>query len=128
MRNKLDVQSSAVTYARHYCTPATVSQQGRSHLVPGLCSVLQINVEGAVTVVKHIADSHDTSGLSTGRQEVLYGTHNGVLGQLFLDHQSVKQGWLLKPSQHKGDKPYHTVMHPVPGRRVTIEASLAESL
>ncbi|DBB10076.1 hypothetical protein WJX82_004052 [Trebouxia sp. C0006] len=62
----------------------------------------QINVEGAVTVVKHIADSHDTSGLSTGRQEVLYGTHNGVLGQLFLDHQSVKQGWLLKPSQHKG--------------------------
>jgi hypothetical protein len=73
--------------------------------------VLQINVEGAVTVVKHIADSHDTSGLSTGRQEVLYGTHNGVLGQLFLDHQSVKQGWLLKPSLHKGDQPYHTVVH-----------------
>ena len=64
---------------------------------------LQINVEGAVTVVKHIADSHDSSGLNTGRQEVLYGTHNGVLGQLFLDHQSVKQGWQLKPDQHKGD-------------------------
>ena len=56
-----------------------------------------------MTVVKHIADSHDSSGLNTGRQEVLYGTHNGVLGQLFLDQQSVKQGWQLKPDQHKGD-------------------------
>jgi len=86
--------------------PASVSQ----FPIPGMCPVLQINVEGAVTVVKHVADSHDTSGLSTGRQEVLYGTHNGVLGQLFLDHQYVKQGWLLKPSQHKGDQPYHTLL------------------
>lgn len=55
-----------------------------------------------MTVVKHIADSHDASGLNTGRQEVLYGTHNGVLGQLFLDHQTAKQGFVLKSSQHKG--------------------------
>jgi hypothetical protein len=96
--------------------PASVREQGTPCPIPDLCPVLQINVEGAVTVVKHIADSHDTSGLSTGRQEVLYGTHNGVLGQLFLDHQSVKQGWLLKPSQHKGDKPYNTVVHLMKGK------------
>lgn len=63
---------------------------------------LQINVEGAVTVVKHIADSHDACGLNTGRQEVLYGTYNGVLGQLFLDHQTAKQGWQKKSDVHKG--------------------------
>ena len=56
-----------------------------------------------MTVVKHIAESHDASGLNTGRQEVLYGTHNGVLGQLFLDHQTAKQGFVLKPAQHKGE-------------------------
>ena len=64
---------------------------------------VQISVEGAVTVVKHIVDSHDTSGLNTGRQEVLYGTHNGVLGQLFLDHQTAKPGWQMKSDAHKGD-------------------------
>ena len=64
--------------------------------------MLQISVEGAVTAVKHIADSHDPSGLITGRQEVLYGTLNGVLGQLFLDQQTVKHGWNLKPILHKG--------------------------
>ena len=65
--------------------------------------ILQISVEGAVTVVKHIVDSHDASGLNTGRQEVLYGTHNGVLGQLFLDHQTARQGWQMKSVVHKGD-------------------------
>lgn len=64
--------------------------------------MLQINVEGAVTIVKHIADSHDASGLNTGRQEVLYGTHNGVLGQLFLDQQTAKQGWQMRSDVHKG--------------------------
>lgn len=67
---------------------------------------MQINVEGAVSVVKHIADSHDASGLNTGRQEVLYGTHNGVLGQLFLDHQTSKQGWQMRSDSHKGITPY----------------------
>lgn len=56
-----------------------------------------------MTVVKHITDSHDSSGLNTGRQEVLYGTHNGVLGQLFVDRQAVKQGWQVKATQHKGN-------------------------
>lgn len=56
-----------------------------------------------MTVVKHIADSHSASGLNTGRQEVLYGTSNGVLGQLFLDHQTAKQGWQMKSDMHKGD-------------------------
>lgn len=65
-------------------------------------AAVQINVAGAVTVVKHIADSHDASGLNTGRQEVLYGTSNGVLGQLFLDHQTAKQGWQMKSDVHKG--------------------------
>lgn len=63
---------------------------------------LQISVEGAVTAVKHIADSHDATGLNTSRAEVLYGTHNGILGQLFLDHMTVKKGWQLKSSVHKG--------------------------
>ena len=55
-----------------------------------------------MTAVKHIADSHDASGLNTGRAEVLYGTHNGILGQLFLDHMAAKKGWTLKSSCHKG--------------------------
>lgn len=74
-------------------------------------SALQINVEGAVTVVKYIADSHDASGLNTGRQEVLYGTHNGVLGQLFLDHQTIKQGWQLRSDVHKGIEAYASRLH-----------------
>ena len=79
------------------------------HMIRSRCDV-QINVEGAVTVVQHIHDSHDTSGLNTGRQEVLYGTHNGVLGQLFLDQQAVKQGFVLKPGPHKGQALMH-VLH-----------------
>ena len=63
-----------------------------------------------MTVVKHIADSHDTSGLNTGRQELLYGTHNGVLGQLFLDHQTVKQGWQMRSDVHKGITPYASIL------------------
>ena len=74
-------------------------------------SALQINVEGAVTVVKHIADSHNASGLNTGRQEVLYGTHNGVLGQFFLDHQTSKQGWQMRSDVHKGITPYASRLH-----------------
>lgn len=68
----------------------------------GVLSAVQISVEGAVTAVKHIADSHDATGLNTGRAEVLYGTHNGILGQLFLDHMTVKKGWQIKSSVHKG--------------------------
>lgn len=63
---------------------------------------MQISVEGAVTAVKHIADSHDATGLNTGRAEVLYGTHNGILGQLFLDHMTIKNGWKMKSTSHKG--------------------------
>ena len=73
-----------------------------AHVYPINLSTSQINVEGAVTIVKHIADSHDASGLNTGRQEVLYGTHNGVLGQLFLDQQTAKQGWQMRSDVHKG--------------------------
>ena len=65
--------------------------------------LVQISVEGAVTAVKHIADSHDATGLNTGRAEVLYGTHNGILGQLFLDHMTVKNGWKMKSTSHKGE-------------------------
>lgn len=63
-----------------------------------------------MTAVKHIADSHDASGLNTGRAEVLYGTHNGILGQLFLDHMAAKKGWTMKSSVHKGVP--LSLMHP----------------
>ena len=66
-------------------------------------ALLQAAADSAVTVVRFIADSHDRSPLNSGRKEVLYGTEQGVVGQLLADMQSLKTGWQIRdPSRRSG--------------------------
>ena len=63
---------------------------------------MQIQVEGAVTGLKWVLDSHDTDRLNAGRREVLYGTDTGVLGQLFLDAEGFRRGWTVGNPNKRG--------------------------
>ena len=54
-------------------------------------------------MVRFIADSHDRSPLNSGRKEVLYGTEQGVVGQLLADMQSLKTGWQIRDPSRRSE-------------------------
>ncbi|KAK9803568.1 hypothetical protein WJX72_000727 [[Myrmecia] bisecta] len=62
----------------------------------------QVQVEGAVTSLKYILDSHDPGQINIGRREVLYGTDGGILGQLFLDSEGFRRGWTVPNPNRRG--------------------------
>lgn len=50
-----------------------------------------------MTALQYNKDSIDTlpGNKHAGRQEVIYGTQSGVVGQVFFDEQAIRRGWVI---------------------------------
>jgi len=61
--------------------------------------------DGPVTTLQYV-DPKDlrkaSQDVQAGRREVLYGTLDGTMGQLFLDTDTVRRGWLLQKPGGRG--------------------------
>lgn len=63
----------------------------------------EISVEGgAPTCVRYILESHDLLNRYPGAKEILYGTENGAIGQLFLDSDALCKGFTIENPKKLG--------------------------
>lgn len=85
--------------------PLLACQDRHVRLIEGSEMYYEAGCDAAVTTLKYV-DPKDLSKASAevqaGRKEVLYGTDNGVLAQLFLDPEAVRRGWVLPNTRKVG--------------------------
>ncbi|GMH36136.1 hypothetical protein BSKO_04004 [Bryopsis sp. KO-2023] len=77
-----------VTYKREF-NPVLACEDRIIRVLTGSEVSSQIAVEAAPTCVKYVLDSHDPHSRHPDGKEVLYGTENGIVGQLFIEPDSV---------------------------------------
>lgn len=76
--------------------PIIACQDRFVRVVQGSDLFYEASIDGAVTVVHNCAaNDRNRVGEHQGRKEVIYGTEVGKVGQLFLDGEAVRRGWVI---------------------------------
>ena len=80
---------------------ALACQDRRIRILEGSNVVHQIALQGVATCVVHVPESHDPLCRYPEARELLYGTENGIVGQLLLDSAGLHEGFAVgNPEGH----------------------------
>ena len=80
---------------------ALACQDRRIRILEGNEIAHQVALQGVVTCVVHVAESHDPLCRYPEARELLYGTENGIIGQLLLDREGLHEGFAVgNPKGH----------------------------
>ena len=66
----------------------------------------EASINGAATAITSCEANNEQrrkAGVEhAGRKEILYGTEQGIVGQLFLDGEAVQRGWVIDGKRGRG--------------------------
>lgn len=97
------INASEVVLVGKSYTPVLACQDRLVRVLNGSEVSKEIVVEsGAPTCLRYILESHDPLNRYPGAKEILYGTENGAVGQLFLDSDSLCNGFTIENPKKLG--------------------------